>query len=162
VGQQKIVSTAQLLLIGWGVQKGVGQQPIYSPFIHACHQTYSSSIFTVEISVADPDPGYPGSGMGESQHPDPGLTIRIIFFRCLKPFFCFFGLKYLNSVMRIRDPGWRQFGSGIRDGKKLDPGSGINIPDPGSSTLVAFVRTRCDPVLRIWIRCLLDPVIRDP
>jgi hypothetical protein len=30
----------------------------------------------------------------------------------------------------IRDPGWRQFGSGIRDGKKSDPGSGINIPDP--------------------------------
>jgi hypothetical protein len=27
-------------------------------------------------------------------------------------------------------PGWRQFGSGIRDGKKSDPGSGINIPDP--------------------------------
>jgi hypothetical protein len=26
----------------------------------------------------------------------------------------------LNSLMRIRDPGW----------KKFDPGSGINIPDP--------------------------------
>jgi hypothetical protein len=25
--------------------------------------------------------------------------------------------------MRIRDPGWRQFGSGIGDGKKSDPGS---------------------------------------
>ncbi len=34
----------------------------------------------------------------------------------------FFGLKYLNSLMRIRDPGWRQFGSGIRDIKKSDPG----------------------------------------
>ncbi len=32
--------------------------------------------------------------------------------------------------MRILDPGWRQFGFGIRDGKKLDPGSGVNIPDP--------------------------------
>jgi hypothetical protein len=32
--------------------------------------------------------------------------------------------------MTIRDPGWRQFGSGIRDGKKSDPGSGTNIPDP--------------------------------
>jgi hypothetical protein len=30
------------------------------------------------------------------------------------------------------DPGWRQFGSGIRDGKtkKSYSGSGINIPDP--------------------------------
>jgi hypothetical protein len=42
----------------------------------------------------------------------------------------FLGLKYINVLMRIRDPGWRQFGSGIRDGKKSDPGSGINIPDP--------------------------------
>jgi hypothetical protein len=29
--------------------------------------------------------------------------------------------------MRIRDPGWRQFGSGIWDGKKSDPGSGSRI-----------------------------------
>jgi hypothetical protein len=43
----------------------------------------------------------------------------------------FFGVKiYLNSLMPIRDPGWRQFGSRIQDGKKSDPGSGINIPDP--------------------------------
>jgi hypothetical protein len=40
------------------------------------------------------------------------------------------GLKYLNSLIRIRDPGWRQFRSGIRHGKKSDPGSRINIPDP--------------------------------
>jgi hypothetical protein len=32
--------------------------------------------------------------------------------------------------MRIRDPGWRQFGSGIQDGKNSDPASGIIIPDP--------------------------------
>jgi hypothetical protein len=42
----------------------------------------------------------------------------------------FWGYKYLNSLMRIWDPGRRQFGSGIQDGKKSDPGSGINIPDP--------------------------------
>ncbi len=43
-----------------------------------------------------------------------------------------FGLKYLNSLMRIRDPGWKQFGYGME--KSLIPvpesGSGINIPDP--------------------------------
>jgi hypothetical protein len=43
--------------------------------------------FIVASSVGDPDPG---SGMGESQHPDPGLTTRSIFFRCLKPFFLLF------------------------------------------------------------------------
>ncbi len=32
--------------------------------------------------------------------------------------------------IRIRDPGWKKVGSGIRDEKMLDPGSGINIPDP--------------------------------
>jgi hypothetical protein len=37
-------------------------------------------------------------------------------------FFAFLGLNYLNSLMRIRDPGWRQNGSRIRDGKKSDPG----------------------------------------
>jgi hypothetical protein len=45
----------------------------------------------------------------------------------------FFRLKYLNSLMRIRDPGWRQFGSGIRDWKKV--GYGIRDKYPGSATL---------------------------
>ncbi len=70
---------------------------------------------------------------------DPGwekVSIRIrdeqpgsYFLELRNHFLLFWGLKFLNSL-RIRDPGWRQFGSGIRDGKKSDPGSGINIPDP--------------------------------
>jgi hypothetical protein len=37
------------------------------------------------------------------------------------------------------DPGWKKFGSRIRDGKNSDPGwkkfeSGINIPDPHHCT----------------------------
>jgi hypothetical protein len=32
--------------------------------------------------------------------------------------------------MQIRDPGWKKFGSGIRDGKNSDPGSGTNFLDP--------------------------------
>jgi len=76
----------------------------------------------------------------------------------------FFRLKYLNSLMRIRegqysvlgrkkfwsgiregkiliqDPGWKKFGSGIRDGKNSGQGTGmekIRIRDkhPGSATL---------------------------
>jgi hypothetical protein len=59
-------------------------------------------------SVADPDlvPFLtldPGSGIGRNQ---------------------LFGVKILKFF--DADPGWRQF----RDGKKSDPGSGINIPDP--------------------------------
>jgi hypothetical protein len=51
----------------------------------------------------------------------------------------FFGLKYLNSLMRIRDPG----------GKNSDPGSGMEksrIRDrekhPGSATNVSFKACR--------------------
>jgi hypothetical protein len=64
-----------------------------------------------------------GSGMRDEQP-------RSYFLELRNHFLVFLGLKYLNSLMRIRDPGGRQFGSGIRDGKKSDPGSGINIPDP--------------------------------
>jgi hypothetical protein len=31
-------------------------------------------------------------------------------------------VKYLNSLMLIRDLEWEKFGSGIRDGKNSDPG----------------------------------------
>jgi hypothetical protein len=66
-------------------------------------------LYIKNFSVADPDPG---SG--------PGWTTRIIFPRDYKQFF---GLKYLNSLMRIRDgensdTGWKKFCFGI------------NIPDP--------------------------------
>jgi hypothetical protein len=36
----------------------------------------------------------------------------------------FWGLKCLNLLMQIRDPGWNKFGSGIRD------------KHPGSATLL--------------------------
>jgi hypothetical protein len=42
----------------------------------------------------------------------------------------FFGVKYLNSLMRIRDGDSSDPESEIRDGKKSDPGSGINLKDP--------------------------------
>ncbi len=58
-------------------------------------------------------------------------------------FLLFWWLKYLNSLMRIRDPGsgirdlgWRQFGSGIRDPGWKKVGSGIRDKHPGSATLV--------------------------
>ncbi len=78
--------------------------------------------YIAKTSVSDPGSGAfltPGSGMGRKsasgsgiQHEQPGsyfLELRNHFF------LFFFGLKYLNSLMRIRDPGWRS----------LDPGSGM-------------------------------------
>jgi hypothetical protein len=58
-------------------------------------------------------------------------------------FFFFWELKYLSSMIRIRDPGLRQFGSGIRDGKKSDPGSGIDIPDPPHWEISTKIQRMC-------------------
>jgi hypothetical protein len=53
-------------------------------------------------------------------NPDP-------IFKSLETIFLiFFGLKYLNSLMGIRDLGWKKVGSGIRD------------KHPGSATLGAI------------------------
>jgi hypothetical protein len=65
--------------------------------------------------------------MGERQHPDPGSGMNNpdhIFLSLETIFFAFLGLKYLNSLMRIRDPGWKKVGSGI------------NIPDRHTANLV--------------------------
>ncbi len=82
------------------------------------------------ISVADPDPGSgafltPGSGMGEKSGPGSGIRNEQPGSYFLELRNHFFGLKYLNSLMRIRDKRIR-----IRDGKKSDPKSGKKIPDP--------------------------------
>jgi hypothetical protein len=70
-----------------------------------------------------------GSGIRDEQ--------AVSYFRELRTHFC--GLKYFDA-----DPGWKKFGSEIRNGKNSDPGSGmekIRIRDkhPGTITL----QTRC-------------------
>jgi hypothetical protein len=84
-------------------------------------------------SVADPDPGLgafltPGSGIRDGRKSASGSGIRdgqpgSYFLEFRNHFFAFFGVKILKFFDEdpgsgIRDPGWRQFGSGI------------NIPDP--------------------------------
>jgi hypothetical protein len=85
----------------------------------------------ITISVADPDPGSgafltPGSGIRDGQK--VSIQIRdeqpVSYFRELGNHFL--GFKYYNSLMRIRDPGWKKFGSGIRN------------KHPGSATLIAI------------------------
>jgi hypothetical protein len=94
-----------------------------------------NSFLICSCSVADPDPG---SGNGclfdpwirdpgwvESQHPDPesGMNNPDHIFKSLETiFFYFFGVKILKFFDGDPGSGWRQFGSGIRDGKKSDPG----------------------------------------
>jgi hypothetical protein len=62
-----------------------------------------------------------GSGIRDEQPGSCFLELRNHFF------LLFWGLKYLNSLTRIRDPGWKKVGSGIRD------------KHPGSATLVLLV-----------------------
>ncbi len=57
---------------------------------------------------------------GWVKNPDPGWTTWIIFSRAWKQFFW---VKMLKLYMRIRDPGMKKLGSGIRD------------KHPGSATL---------------------------
>jgi hypothetical protein len=66
----------------------------------------------------------PGSGIGirDGKKSRSGMNIPELIFDNSVSVFGVKNNRYLNSLMRIRDPGWRQFGSGIRDGKKSDPG----------------------------------------
>ncbi len=87
----------------------------------------------LRIRIRDPVPFWPlepGSGMGKklgsgSGIRDLGWTTRIIFPRAYKPFLWVKILEFFDA-----DPGSGMGTIRIRDGKKSDPGSGINIPDP--------------------------------
>ncbi len=68
----------------------------------------------------------PGSGMGKNSGSGSGMNNPDHVSEILK---LFFGLKYLNSMMRIRDP--EKFGSGIRD------------KHPGSVTLQYSANSMC-------------------
>jgi hypothetical protein len=77
----------------------------------------------------------PGSGMGKKSGFESSIRIRDeqpgSHFRELISHF--WRLKYLSSLMGIRDGKNSDPGSGkirIRDREKSDQGSGINIPDP--------------------------------
>jgi hypothetical protein len=79
------------------------------------------------------DPSIRDPGWVKNQDPDPesGSLMKNPdhIYRVLRNHI--FGLKYLNSLRRIRDPGWNKkgsdpgwnkLGSRIRDGKNSDPG----------------------------------------
>ncbi len=77
----------------------------------------------------DPVPFWPWDpGSVKNPDPDLGWTTWIIFPIALK---LYFGSKYLNSFILIRDPGWKNSDPGW---KKL--GSGIWDKHPGSATRV--------------------------
>ncbi len=118
----------------------------------------------IKFSVADPDPGSgafltPGSGMGRKSASGSGIWDEQpgSYFLELRNYFFWVKIyKILKFLMRIRDPGWRQFGSGIRD-RKYDPRdvylrpripdwdlfSSI-IPDPGVKKSTRFLIRNTD------------------
>jgi hypothetical protein len=98
-----------------------------APFRHPVKRRclYGSSGAVLRIRIRDPVPFWPldpGYGMGRKSASGSGIRDEQTRSYFLELRNHFFGLKYLNSLMRIGDPAWRQFGSGIRDGKKSDPG----------------------------------------
>jgi hypothetical protein len=110
----------------------------------------------VAISVADPDPGFgalltPGSGMGKKSGSGSGIRNPDHISKSLETIFWVKILKFFDADLgwkkntepgsgmeksRIRDQGWKKVGSGIRDGKKSDPGSGKSsrIRNTGGNT----------------------------
>jgi hypothetical protein len=75
----------------------------------------------------------PGSGIRDGRKSASGSGIRdeqpgSYFLELRNHFFAFFGDKILKFF--DEDPGSGMETVRIRDGKKSDPGSGINIPDP--------------------------------
>jgi hypothetical protein len=113
------------------------------------------SILNIELthSVADPGPEsgallIPESGMGKKSGSGSGMNNPDHISKSLKPFFCVTILKFFDA-----DPGWKKFGSVIRDRKNSDPESGMEkirirnpvsgIKDkhPGSATLLTHYNT---------------------
>jgi hypothetical protein len=90
-------------------------------------------VLRIRIRTPDPGtgafltPGYgirdQGSEMGKNQDPDPksgsGMNNPAQVSESLETIFL---VKFSNSLMRIRDPGIKKFGSGNRDGNNSDPG----------------------------------------
>jgi hypothetical protein len=102
-------------------------------------------------SVADPDPGLgafltPGSGIRDGRKSASGSGIRdeqsgSYFLELRNHFFAFLGVKILKFF--DEDPGSGMETVRIQDGKKSNPGSGINIPDPQHWNVPGF-RIRID------------------
>jgi hypothetical protein len=73
-------------------------------------------------SVADPDPG---SGMGRKSALGSGIRDEqpgSYFLDLRNHFWVFLGLKYLNSLMRIRDGDSSDPGSGMEKSRIRHPG----------------------------------------
>ena len=99
--------------------------------------------FKVQCSVADPRSGI--RCLFDPWIWDPGCVKNRIQIRDEQPGSCFrenrnhcCRIKYLNSLMQIRDPGWKKFGSGIEKTRIRDKHLGFGIRDkhPGSATPV--------------------------
>jgi hypothetical protein len=114
---------------------------------------------------------HPGSGIRCLFDPwirDTGWRIRIrdeqprSYFRELR--YHFLGLKYLNSLMRIWDPGWKEFGSGIRDGKNRvrDPGWKKSGPGSGMERIGSGIRDKHPEfaTLTVGVIVLKDKILK--
>ncbi len=107
----------------------------------------------LRIRIRDPGSGAfltPGSGIRDGKKSASGSGIRdeqpgSYFLELRNDFFGFFGLKYLNSLMKIRDPVRRHFGSGMEKSRIRDPGetSRTRNTDEISELFSIFVDNFC-------------------
>ncbi len=87
--------------------------------------------------------GSSGSGMNNPSHISESLDTIFL-------------LKYLNSLMWMREPGSGIGKTRIRDEKNSDPGSWINIPDPQhflSCSVLVMSLTYINPYSKDGTKC---------
>jgi hypothetical protein len=78
--------------------------------VHVCPAT-ASTFLKRERERGPPSVADPGSDAFVTPGSESGMNNPDHISESLETIF---GLKYLNSLMRIRDPGWKKFGSGIK------------------------------------------------
>jgi hypothetical protein len=127
-------NNTQHFVYGWGKSspswksspaRGTSTGYIYTVPSTSCCPSTRYSVLRIRIrGLFDPWIRIPGSGMGRKSASGSGIRDeqpRSYFLELRNHFLVLLGLKYLNSLMRIRDPGWRQFGSGMEKSRIRDP-----------------------------------------
>ncbi len=115
-------------------------------------------LYTVlRIRIQDPGSGAfltPGSGMGKKSGSGSGMNNPDHISECFELIFWGYNIKFFDAYQRSRI---EEFGTGIRDGKKMGfgirdkhPGSRINIPDP-QHWLYRYKINRTVPYLPVCI-----------
>ncbi len=111
------IPSSNTLLVVYPEQLGILKESSHwKSMAKDLHCSHDIDMLSPVLRIRDPVPFWPldpGSGMGKKSGSGSGMNNPDHISESLETIFL--GLKYLNSLMRIRDTGWKKIGSGIRD-----------------------------------------------